>query len=1264
MKKFKKLLSLILSLTLTLSSVSMITIGSASAEEDYSTWDVILDEDFEEYTSVNEAIKSGWQTYNYAENGSEMEIAEDANGKSFGIANFKAVSLLYDFDKTIKDGQVRITYKVNANKNSHAYIDFSDLGYVDGTSHHNLSFFYNDGKIYRKTVSDGSWTGSLGAFEVDAWTDVEIIMDIDAGTSTHIYKKADGTVLSENTFESKYKDGELAGQTVNAIKGFSFSTTGVSTEVDTHVYIDDVQILHKSDVEEVPTPEEDYSTWRTILDEDFESYTNLEAVKKSGWGSYGKNDNEEKVKVVSDTYGNAVAIVDNSVENGTSIWYDFDKLVTEGQLRITYKIKPSGSGQIGTHVIDSSRTGRSNTDYILHNTTLFYPDAKIWQINKAAWSSAFGNYSGNTWYNVELLYDLTGENIVEKQTITDMSGNKVGEYEVSPIYHPWNGDCKNGALESLGSFQFTLVNVNASGTGTSLIDDVLILHKSNAGGGALVTEELEDASAYEMSVDVTPVTGSNDVVEFEYADGVQDTIAKFADDGYIYVSRNGKTDEMYKAVAYETGKTYSLKAIANKDRGYYSVSVSADGEEIFYRNGIPMTSKYTGFETVSIYHSYEAASTAENAAVAVYTGEIDTVLMSEDFEQYTTVSGGTAGTDMFSNRWGTEFGADTWGTANLPVLDTTTFAGNKVLSFGNSSSAYYHFDDIAIADAGKIRLKTSMNFVDNGDYKNAYIELAHSNSWKALAAIVATYVDGDPTATAISTMLNDKTYTLVPKVEYGKWYDFNVILDYDKGLYNVQVSCEGKVVSQLRDLPMTLYFNSDNGIAEDFEYIRYRVSKGGLFMDNVSVEAIKAENDEDRVIIKNDFNGITDRNQAYKYYWSSYANKELIYETLDDAHGTSVNLTGRDKYLYAPIRALDSGKYKIKYSYYATGSPINVAFDTTDAMDISLVYVYSDGSMYHTYRGADAQVLMCEPGLNKWITVEHIIDLNARTNSYIVTDESGKVLAEDTVASFISRADYSVTSSGTISKLWLGSWGDGTCYFDDVEVSYYVEKPSLSAKDITMTDARGAKIEKIADGITPAISKITLNFGNEMNSDSLASGLSLTDENGNAVEFTGTVSGTEYVMTLSNVLKGETSYTLKVLAGVESLDGMKMDTEYSLTFKTGKGESKANLLSVTLDGTAVESVSALKAGDVLTVNTEFVNFGETAADAMWIIGYYNGKQFVGRDSVSAKVPAGALTVDPVEFTMPDLTDITDISVFLWDTNASMKPYCEQITIGQ
>lgn len=1265
----KKFLSLILSLTLTLTSVSMLTMQSASAEEDYSTWKTILDEDFEGYSSVNEAIKNGgWQSYNYSENGSEMAISEGANGKSFGISNFKAVSLLYDFDKTITEGKIRITYKVNANKNSHAYMDFSDLGYADGTSHHNLSFFYNDGKIYRKTKSDGSWTGSLGAFEVGGWTDVEIIMDMDAGTQTQVYKKADGTVLSETTFESTYKDGALAGQTVNAVKGFSFSTTGINTAVDTLVYIDDIKILHKSNNEEIPeepeVPEFDMTGWNVILDEDFESYDSLEAVKKGGWGSYGKNDNEQKVKVVSDTFGKAVAIADNSVENGTSIWYDFAKKATEGQLRITYKIKPSGTGQIGTHVIDMPRTGNSNADYILHNTTLFYPDAKIWQINKAAWSSAFGNYSGNTWYNVELLYDLDAENIVEKQIITDMSGKKIGEYQVSPIYHPWNGDCKNGVLESIGSFQFTLQNINASSAGVSMIDDVLILHKSNAGVNTLASESLEDAVAYEMAVDVTPVAGSEDVIEFEYETGVKDVIATFADDGYIYVSRNGKIEDMYKAVAYETGKTYSFNSVANKERGYYSVSISADGKEIFYRNGIPMTKKDASFETLTLYHNYNAASTAENASVSVYNGTVDTVLMSEDFEQYATVTGGEVGTDMFTNRWGTEFGADTWGCANLPVLDSTTFAGNKVMSFGASSSLYYHFDDIAIADAGKVKFTTSMNFADNGDYKNAYIELAHSQDWKALAAIVATYVDGDPEATAIATMLNDKTYTLVPKVEYGKWYDFNVILDYSKGLYNVQVSCEGKVVSQLRDLPMTLYLNAANPVAKDFEYIRYRVSKGGLYLDNVSVEAIKAETDADRVIIKNDFNGITDRNQAYKYYWSSYANKELIYETLDDAHGTSVNLTGRDKYLYAPIRALESGKYKIKYSYYATGSPINVAFDTTDGMDISLMYVYTDGGMYHTYRGADAAGLMCEPGINKWITVEHVIDIKAKTNSYVVTDETGKVLAEDTVPTFISRADYSVTSNGTIKTLWLGSWGDGTCYFDDVEVSYHVEKPSLSSRNITMTDAKGDKIEKIADGITPAIATIALDFGNEMNANTIADFVSLKDEAGNEVEYIGEVLGTEYVMTIQSVLKSETSYTLKVLAGAESVDGLKTENDYLLTFKTGKGASKANLLGATVNGTAVSKITELNKGDVLRVNTEFVNFGSDAADAMWIAAYYSGNRFVARESVSKSVPAGALSVEPVEFTMPDLKDITSVSVFLWDTNASMKPYCEQLTLGQ
>lgn len=231
-------------------------------------------------------------------------------------------------------------------------------------------------------------------------------------------------------------------------------------------------------------------------------------------------------------------------------------------------------------------------------------------------------------------------------------------------------------------------------------------------------------------------------------------------------------------------------------------------------------------------------------------------------------------------------------------------------------------------------------------------------------------------------------------------------------------------------------------------------------------------------------------------------------------------------------------------------------------------------------------------------------------------------------------------------------------YLDDVKIEKCVIKPALDSSSVTMTNYKGETVATVANP-EPGITKITLEFGTAIKEASLEGAVTLKTDNED-VEFSGSVSGSKYVMLL-NGLKANTSYKLSVSDAVENTKENKMEDGFEFDFKTGEGSTKATLLSVEKSGENA-TLNAVNKGDTLKLNAAFDNTKQSEMSIEYIVGYYSGKMLKNVEVITEKAVLSGAGALENEFTIGDMDEITSVKVFMWNSAYGAYPYCTPITI--
>ena len=109
--------------------------------------------------------------------------------------------------------------------------------------------------------------------------------------------------------------------------------------------------------------------------------------------------------------------------------------------------------------------------------------------------------------------------------------------------------------------------------------------------------------------------------------------------------------------------------------------------------------------------------------------------------------------------------------------------------------------------------------------------------------------------------------------------------------------------------------------------------------------------------------------------------------------------------------------------------------------------------------------------------------------------------------------------------------------------------------------------------------------------------------------------------------------------------------------------------SIDVNNVELKNVEDLANGDKMYVRMKYANTTNTAADCLMIIAYYDANNAViGSSAITGSLDsnsinmtfAGKITIP--EATVLDLSKVNKMSVYLWDSYGSLRPYCESVDI--
>lgn len=496
----------------------------------------------------------------------------------------------------------------------------------------------------------------------------------------------------------------------------------------------------------------------------------------------------------------------------------------------------------------------------------------------------------------------------------------------------------------------------------------------------------------------------------------------------------------------------------------------------------------------------------------------------------------------------------------------------------------------------------------------------------------------------------------------GEWYDLIYTLDFDNGTYGIQIIKDDKVFTQKRDIPMTM--EDYNETLPDLYALRFRNWGEGMFyVDNLSVSRVTHVTDRDDVIFEQDFEDVT-VGDINKYGFSTNDAFASV-EQLDEEHKNSFKITTNSGELKKDFPEITTGKFRFSYSLHTEGDwAIAEAISSTDSYQFLGLALFSGGGKFYCSEIGESQegYLCTTAASTDWVRVENIVDMDEKTVTYRVLDNTGKV-CEKKIEKIVNAIDKTTEITG-LNAFRVRNWREsGEIYIDDVELSFYNPAPKITTADIEIKDSFGNDISDITNNVNPAIGEISLDFGCGVLEDSAKEAITLTDDKNESANFEIKIQGEKVVLVLSSALKQNTSYTLSVSDSLLGKNGKLIKESFSFTFRTGAGTLMSRIWKIRVNGNEEITINDFAAGANVSVSPEFINTTTDSADLSVIISYFKGTVCVKSESRGLyDLPGGTVGVEPQSFTVPEISGLTLVKIMLWNGVKNMVPYCSVVTI--
>jgi len=909
------------------------------------------------------------------------------------------------------------------------------------------------------------------------------------------------------------------------------------------------------------------------------------------------------------------------------------------------------SGSYDVTISDANGTVASGTGSFTANSSIQYVVFRSWQGNNTYIDNVeFGKYTEK---ESEYLWEETFE------------WDDVMAYRSNGIIS------SNPNADTTSTTPMALETVGDGSYGKSL--------KLSSGTTQFAIPLGKTSGTYEVKFSINPINTEN-IMIFGFGaaatggfvgatdnNGTANTIVTVGRSSSFYLAKNEESGApRHSGGTYEVGKWYDITAIIDLDSRLYKTTIKQGDTVLSEKTRIMDTGTNLNYFRFLNWGG-KIPCYFDNFSVKATDEEVSKVIVFDDFNDYTTVAYGITANqkNLFNNGW--TAGLKTWeDSANggvLPVLDSITH-DSQVLEFENGTKGLTYEFPTPIKE-GKVKISYKMTgqagerlgfaLKDTISWTDAQQEVIYSGSPSAPNSLLGS-----------AGVDREKFFDMA----VDEWYDIENVFDMDKKTVSVRVLKDGETIGLKKDIAITKA--SQLSVITFYGWKTGLNDNAGFSIDDFKVELIDdAETTYDYLIEENDFEDVSHYLNLENISYSFDPRAGASYAIAEDGTNKVFKLSGNASRIAKTLAGASTGKLRFTYDIKTDGIAVitytGINSNTAWKNHVLLGYIHSGGLATHTYT-AEESYKFFNYTADSWITMENVIDLDNKTISYKAYDDAGNLLGSATQEGlgWINLSEDDGDDVAGLNGFWVRNWGlAGTSVsIDNVKFEYYYGIPSIDESAISMTNISDEEVDLLAETITPGIKTITLDFGAELTEDSVDGAILLKEKNGTDT-YEGALSGEKYIFTLADGLKEDTTYEITVDGTVATALGYELGESFTYEFKTSSAKCV-----ITADGiyneagtTKLTTVSGLLAGGKIYAKANAVNDKAVSETVTFIIAYYNASNvLVSTDIEAVTVESGYAGEIGNLFTLPDMTDVSKISVFVWNNAVDAVPYCASVSI--
>jgi len=732
----------------------------------------------------------------------------------------------------------------------------------------------------------------------------------------------------------------------------------------------------------------------------------------------------------------------------------------------------------------------------------------------------------------------------------------------------------------------------------------------------VVTRELSSAvSTGKYEISYTIKVGSTDYLALLYASDESTYLIMSQGKSGVLNTKTWTTNQFGTLTDTQKNAWLTFKHIFDMTTGKYNVNVYDEQGNVVLSN----TNKYDIALTDLLQFKLQNTGSSElqlkNFAIKQYVPSTD--IISDDFDSY-----------------------DSWADANANGWE---FNKTSILIAGEAGAKYLSFSE------GEVHQEFS---ISEGKYEISYslkpgtakpLVLLY-NSAKSFHILSQCSEEG-----AINTASWGSN--IVANVDINEWMTVKHIVDLDNNTATIKVyDNEGYLISD-----STTEYALMNSLTDAAKLTIQNQKSTELLLDNVVIKQYEGENVDKVRLVNDTFDKISDQSGMTGWTIPSTSSATVTAYTEDETEtGKYVVLNGSN---FKRAVEAASGMYKISYRLKPGDAKPIIYMSGNNTGNVLLTEVVNGKLVTNSWSAADMIEICTLTDLTKWIDIEVIIDLTNTAMEIKGYDENGALIGKherDHLQNVDKNAELTNFTSFNVDN-WTTS---ATMAFDNLVIEPWTIKPELDSTGVTIKNYKDEN-ESLAN-VCPAVKTITLDFGTEIDDES-GSLITITP----SVNYVGEVAGKSYVMTFENALSPDTTYTICADAEIKNTSGNAMGTGVNIEFTTAGAFYDIYLDSIEDSNGNMITNPALLSNIAVTVNTVAANCTNENKPLVYLVALYSGDRLanVYLNSGNLSVPAGAISVEPVEIEIGENADITKASVMLWNSVTGMTPYGACIKIS-